>query len=474
MNINDVNTILKEFGRKYLSPDSKERENVSKQYIRLQQMLPGTEIFQSGSYKRETAVTPIHDLDVIWVLPDAWQEKIIKSYTQRIAGSLFEFDVSEPLKNLGDLLRLGYSKLGESVKIDDSQTHSVKISFPGKETFTIDVVPAVKSGKKNGYQGDMYLVPEIQKTSHGKWVEVYKSRDGKLRWVLSDPDTYIKQAEELNANTSYRKTVKFIKVWKKSCNAGLTGLELKSFHLELIVSEIFRKNKSISFYDASVRFLSNLQYWLSEPRLPDEADNSVFVDSYLNEDDPDGSQRSKVYVFAHRTLQYFQSMLAESDKDHAYLKLRSSLVAMPPWIVVQGNYIGISINCTAKRKKKWVNSSDWRKGVPHMPQVWVDNYNNPRPLQSDQQIEKGYDLKFIPEVGDLTYDEIKWLIVNNGTDALETHRIRGWRGNEFQLSDEDLFYKTEFTQYSGRHWIDCFVLNDGVCIGYGRFFVRII
>ncbi|KKQ95547.1 MAG: hypothetical protein UT21_C0003G0021 [Candidatus Woesebacteria bacterium GW2011_GWA1_39_11b] len=469
MTKNEVNISLEEFCRKYLSPSQEERDKISERFKELQDILPGNEIFQSGSFGRETTVSPVHDLDVIWVLPESFQilgsELLAKSQGQPIL-----FDVKEPLESLAVMLTAGYQKIGKEAKVE-AQTHSVNITFPKIETFSIDLVPAVRSGKKNRYGDDIYLVPEIQKLGRNKWEEIYKSHDGKLNWVLSDPKGYREQSLRLNQNPSYRKTVKFAKVWKKSCNAGLTNFELKSFHIELVVAGLFTQNRSLDFYDAINLFLGDATSWLAKSSLPDMADSSVFVDDYLNED-TDATQRPLAIKYASKTLKKLQEMLQKNGVAEIYPLLRESIISVSPWPFVS-NWREVKLTCQVERRDKIRNSTNWKRIPNNLPGYALQTINGPKPLLSGDYIGKEYFLIFTPAIDGLDYDEIRWLVVNNGMPALDIARIGGWRGNEFHFCEVNSSYREEHTEYPGMHWIECYVVKNGACIGFGRFYVGI-
>lgn len=471
---NDINTTLEEFARKYLSPAQPERDAISRRYQQLREILPGWEIFQNGSYPRETSITPVHDLDVIWVMPDSWQNQINKAFASAtLRGQALTFDVTQPLSELAVFLRREYAKIGETVEIDDSQTHSVKISFPKTEVFSIDVVPAAKSGKKNRYGDDIYLVPEIQQARHKRWSEIYKQRGGKLLWILSDPKFYVKQAAGLNSsNTSYRKSVKFAKVWRRACNTGLTDFELQSFHMELILADIFKNSPNINMHRAVVQFLTELPVRLQQPAIADAANPNVFIDDYLDKD-TSGGQRKLASAFANETLTRLQELGDNLTFEEIYSILREALVAQTPWPTSQ-NVVSFEIECVAELRKKRKNSSDWRYHGYNLPKWTLDEINAPKTLTSGEAVKPGYNLTFTPLTNGLVADEIKWLVVNTGTDPLEQDRIAGWRGLEFHDCEEGTNQRLEYTRYVGQHWIQCFYLSEGVCVGHGRFYVNIV
>lgn len=473
---NNINTTLEEFSRKYLSPTQNEQSVISARYVQLQKLLPGSEIFQSGSYPRCTAVSPVHDLDVIWVMPEEWQQRVTKAYTQAFNKQGFTFDVSQPLKELADYLREQYRKIGVKVEIDDTQRHAVKISFPekdsSKDSFTIDVVPAVKSGRKNA-GNDVYLVPEIQKATHSKWEKIANERGGRVKWILSDPKYYLDQAKEINdSNSSYRKAVKFIKTWRRACNAGLVDFELQSFHLEQVLAQMFLEDNTLDTLQAVKSLFTDLGYWMAEPRISDAANPDVFIDSYLTKD-LNGTQRKEAAAFAAKSLHYLNQLDDDSTFADVYKATRLMLIAPPPWPRHIGSISKIEIACEVERLKKMVNLQHYSKKYTALSKESLAEINGPRPLSTGEKIKPGYQLKFTPVMNVMAYDEIKWLIVNTGTDALEKKRIRGWRGFEFNDCNKDANSRIEYTEYIGEHWVECHVIQDGQCIGFGRFYVNI-
>ncbi len=61
---------------------------------------------------------------------------------------------------------------------------------------------------------------------------------------------------------------------------------------------------------------------------------------------------------------------------------------------------------------------------------------------------------------------VKWQVVNTGAEA--NHNLRG----SFYDSDTgDKLQRTEATQYRGFHWVECFIIKDGVCVARSGEFV---
>lgn len=137
---------------------------------------------------------------------------------------------------------------------------------------------------KNQYRDDIYLVPEIIKLSKTHRTERYQESENAINWLRSDPKGYIQDAKELNeANEYFRKTAKFAKSWKYSCEKKDDIFPLKSFHLELIVTDLYKKNLPLGCLDGICNFFDQIDDYLNSPHFPDKADATKFVDDYIND-----------------------------------------------------------------------------------------------------------------------------------------------------------------------------------------------
>lgn len=263
-----IEQILTDYIRQNLSPTKLERDNISEKYKELQSILE-ERAFQNGSYARFTSTTPVNDLDVFYVLP----ESVYKSITEVTIGP-DELDISNILEDLAKALRRAYSD-SANIKV---QPHSVGIYFGSKEDFSIDVVPAIPAND------DMYWVPETAHFSVQKRRQIYESFP-QLNWIKSDPKGYIQQAKKVDEKSMgrFRKAVKFVKKWKAACKKINKNFALKSFHLELIVTEFFKDNPMITCFTSLDCFFEQLDQNIVKPELPDRADSSRYIDGYISE-----------------------------------------------------------------------------------------------------------------------------------------------------------------------------------------------
>jgi hypothetical protein len=67
--------------------------------------------------------------------------------------------------------------------------------------------------------------------------------------------------------------------------------------------------------------------------------------------------------------------------------------------------------------------------------------------------------------------QIFWQVVNTGRHA---ESVGGGRGNVFESSDPNPLVHWEDSLYTGKHWIECFIVKNCICVARsGRFYVNI-
>ena len=72
---------------------------------------------------------------------------------------------------------------------------------------------------------------------------------------------------------------------------------------------------------------------------------------------------------------------------------------------------------------------------------------------------------------------VKWQVVNTGAHAVNEGGLRGgFLMQNFPVTNfpSDHFGKWESTKYTGKHWIECFIIKDSICVARsGKFFVNV-
>ena len=96
-----------------------------------------------------------------------------------------------------------------------------------------------------------------------------------------------------------------------------------------------------------------------------------------------------------------------------------------------------------------------------------------RQIESDSTpLPKYWSLRFEAQTNVLMPYEVHWQVVNTGAEA---YKANGLRGGFYKGSTETHgTVRKENTEYKGKHWIECFIVKDGICCARsGEFVVNI-
>lgn len=429
---NEVNNKLREFARS-LSPTEREREIVSKVYSSLQEILGKNKCIQIGSYPRYTAITPIHDLDILYVIGE-WSDN---NDLQDPEYALDE--VKELIKsNYDDYCPNGYSY---DVGV---QNHSVVVELKGESQFSVDIVPCYE-WSKNEYDDHMYKVPEVIKVKdHSERKNTYWNPTDKSSWISSDPRGYIKQAQEVGSNGDFRKTVKIVKYWKQTLRNIDNNLKLKSFHLEQVITRQFLENPEEDLIGALFYFFTEISNIVDHPDcIEDRAQRGKYIDDYL------------------KTITDRQKSITKKTKDMVLVRLESIDDYEVEYIFKAQEYnrdpsenfifdfgylsvvdlshqFDISYDQQDKFENRRQRRARMRKGIPKQKELYF-------------KIIDGFEKEL----------EYYWKVQNS--KKLSKDKRRG------EITKGQTRNNPEHTEYTGEHYVECFgVNNSGECIRRAR------
>lgn len=428
MTKDSLNAKLRDLARS-LSPKTGERNLIEKVYGSFNDLFGVNNCIQIGSYPRYTSVSPVHDLDILYLLGD-WNEN--------------SHNPGTALNELLKLLAKDYKNPTDLETKVSIQNHSVTVAYlsSGNEVLSVDIVPAYIFGK-NEFQKDTYKVPEVIKEKrHSVRKSMPWEADGKDSWIKSDPRGYIQVATLVGENPDFRKAVKVIKKWKENLKSLDEDLKLKSFHIEQIITAEFSRNSDLTLFDAIFYFFTRLPEILENPyQISDRANGDKFIDDYLA--DLTEEQKEKIVQARDHVLIFLEEVSDTSDisilllpnfyKRHSPSEEYLFDFQIPMLIDPVYGSFKIAADITDK------------------------NGNYVRDLTAGGIVEAGRYLKFkrLNRVGDCSY---KWKVKNdNGSDEP--------RGD---ITDTQTKNVPEHTRYPGRHYVECYAIEGKACVARAK------
>ncbi len=212
--------------------------------------LPILDSYLSGSYARDTALRPIDDVDILFLIdPDYWQKNKFVVFGKP--------NPKEILETFARAIRYRYEE--SSVRL---QKCSVNLSLHKLE---IDVVPAI--------------IADSNTTA------VYVGNQFNGDWSVSNPKEHTRKAAEINKITGglFKPLVKLVKCW----NSGLPSTaRVKSFLLETIAMHLFATYPLPSLSAGLIHYWDHLLYAAGESHLYNWCSVNVSL-SWWNHSVPD-------------------------------------------------------------------------------------------------------------------------------------------------------------------------------------------
>ncbi|MCK5460921.1 hypothetical protein KAI58_02960 [Candidatus Gracilibacteria bacterium] len=385
---------------------------------------------QIGSYPRFTAIRPLHDLDILYILGD-WEEQ--------------NHNPQMLLEELLKEIKSNYVNPTEYKTEISLQTHSVTVVFKDnndEEIFSVDIVPAYIFST-NEFQQDTYKVPEVLRQKHGgKRQEFYKklSEEHKeMNWIHTDPRGYIKVAKQVNqSNDDFRKTVKFIKAWKNSCKEKYDDFKLKSFHIEQVITKYFQNKNDLEIFDSIFKFFVDIPEIIQSPKIKDRANTEKYIDEYLNNLTED--QKNKIIqardCFLRKLENFSKDDLVENLIEACFYKRVSSSeqflfdFKIPVLIDVQYDFkIDGFIQKKEGFRDGWISKILWK-------------------------IEFKRNIKFEIVSDKPKVDLFKWKVKNDNSSMSP-------RG---EITDNQTKNNPESTEFKGNHYVECYAILNNVCV----------
>jgi len=382
--------------------------------------------FLSGSYAKHTCIRPKkydgkRDVDII----------VETSYSSTVNSC----DVLEELRDV-ILEKDIYSSA-------ELHAHSVGIEMDGIE---VDVVPVIRSD-----DGELYCIGTSDINE----------------WTLTDPKGHITWSSEVNADNKmkYKPLVKMLKWWRRTnCPEGI------KYPKGLALEKIIADNLPDSELNTENHLIGTMQAIIT-----------AYQDDYINVGDipvirdPCLANNNLLSNCCFSDFEAFISKLSE----HLEL-IEENGATNETWRNILGTEFPSSDTTTSTAKLTIANSV---LSVPHRQKPMWNTPNgaavmiNAQLMYTDgETIYLENDGDSIPKNCNLIYRalhgvkqpySLKWQVVNTGREAASQQGLRGG----FEDSNNGMNGRNESTAYTGKHYVQCFVIKGGRCIAKSKEFI---
>jgi len=412
--------------------------------------------FLYGSYKRHTAVGGIKDVDIV---------------------VLTKFDPSNPEHTPNFVLRRLKAALARCYDTPDFleyQRRSIRVDDPLPDEddaeLTLDVIPAVAV---NGNYEPLLVPDKIQK-----------------EWIWSHPRGHLGYTTYLNSDDhgkgKYVPLVKMIKWWwKYQCELHQPDVERpkpKGFWVECLTGIHFDKAKT-DWADHFIAVLEGIVDAYADVEDPPELPDPGLQDETIKTNMTMGEFRiflniASISLDLARTARYEEDKLKSSEMWREIFGEEFPLYGGEEAVAETKALSIIRLGDTShKQELRWPMASQSKYKVRINAYLYYNRYQKGGYNSNRRAIYPGFDIKYLAWTNVKRFDDIQWRIVNTGEHAHREDGLRGGFVSSSLLNGEPSLDKREHweqTAYSGKHWIECFVIKDGVCVcRSSRFYVNL-
>lgn len=383
--------------------------------------------FLTGSYAKHTSIRPTKfdgktDVDIV----------VVTNYTE-------SDDSKEVLDELYKVCKEKYLKVTK-------QSRSIGIEMQGIE---VDVVPMIEDNLSGMYK-------------------IGNKKDG--TWKKTNPKGHINWCINMNKdnNDKFVRIVKIFKWWRKN-NCPDTVKYPKGITLEKIVADnlydcnnqyekiVFNTMKNIqNAYEQYIE--TGIKPFVSDPGIP----SNNLSDSYEFNDFKSFFNKIKTHI----------KLLEESNFSNEawrrilgteFSKDESSNNSLLEALTERYNSF---FNVPYKEKPIWYEGSN--TSLVDVKVKCYDEYNNLINYNpdGDNLLSKNVSIDF-SIVGAAAFSsntKIYWQVVNTGEEARSRNCLRGG----FENSNIYNYGRHECTAYTGTHWVQAFIVNNGECIAKSK------
>ena len=118
---------------------------------------------------------------------------------------------------------------------------------------------------------------------------------------------------------------------------------------------------------------------------------------------------------------------------------------------------------------QWPFNKKWRVRLDAY--IYLGNKKMGGVNSNGRTINSNLRLKFVVKTNARRPYQVFWQVVNTGQHA---ESVGDGRGSVFESKDSNLLVHWENSLYTGKHWIECFIVKDGICVARsGEFYVNI-
>lgn len=446
-------------------------------------------ILPQGSFLLGTMVRPVNDDDDIDV-----------DLVCRLHGKKAEWAQYGVKKTVGDQI-----KTDEDYKrmLDEEGRRCWTLIYAESSKFHLDILPALVNNRyftlleRSFASLNQNEIDDLSVRITDKTRKDFITQTDALFWPKSNPFGYagwFKNRAQINMErVLLTETVqqfpnyqldkmplqRIVQILKRHRDIMFGGDENKPISIIITTLAALAYRKETNIFEGLLNVLSTMEQYIKTVYSSEYEKEIKWIENPVNTIEnfadrwPTEPDKEKAFYYWLKKAQQDFAVLIQGDSTQSYRILKEILGSR----AVNEGYRSAGMTNLISEKYYPVSFNRLLLDVPHRQQpIWPvrlthlvevhGNYRKENKLKTitpDTIVPKGSDIYFNATTNVSKPFDVYWQVVNTGSEA----NIRnGLRGSIFHSKTAGAggLHQKEYSQFTGNHWIECFIVKNGVCI----------
>ena len=389
-----------------------------------------------GSFKLGTASKPLTD-------DGAYDIDIVCNFTRLRRNNQSQFSLKY---DLGEIVK-SYAKAQSMSNEPEESKRCWTLKYVDENNFHIDILPSVPLNEKN----DGFIA--ITDKTHDNYFKITSN------WETSNPKGYAKWFRDISKFSTYQKEVAkrfYASIEKVPEYRVRTPLQRIVQILKRHAEVCFEKDIKYKPSSIIITTLAAKQYQPASTIYSDFLDIINYIIEHLKDAIEFRNGKPCVYNPVNK-----EEVLSNKwDKDRSYFEktkfIRNSLFKNNGEQFPIVNVNSISHHQNSKWKESLIKDVSIKASYLYKGFRW-------KKIESGTKLNKHGSLKFEVQADGLQGYEIWWQVTNTGREAELANSLRGGFYNSELVEGKRV--RKESTRYTGRHYVEAYLVKNGICYG---------
>lgn len=420
-------------------------------------------IYIQGSFKLGTAIKPLtedgsYDIDLVCTFDKIQKNEITQSKLKNITGKVVK----------------DYVESNNMKKQPNDGKRCWTITYVDEKNFHVDILPSLLNGKlkeiviTDKENRDYNIISNNWEVSNPKayseWFrQISQYKEYRQQYALANSKN-IEEVPFYRIKTPLQRVVQLLKRHAEVMFENNMKLKPSSVIITTLVAKAYDKvsKQNQNFIDIIKKIISQLEHEINYINEKPCVLNPVDENENLSSKWSDENYFLEFQNWIKQLKFDFSVTYHIGNEKEEFNLIKRSMCKQKFSTEVEQSMELLPYHL----KPKW-EMNLWKK--VEIKTIIYQNGFLPKKLSSGESVCKGINVRFEAISENIKLYDIYWQITNTGFEAQQANQLRGDFYNSELIEGKRI--RKEFTSYTGKHYVEAFLVKDGCCVGKSNPFV---